>query len=95
MWDLLLMGSHHGWAVGKDPTLWPHICTSGWVTWLLGASASQPACGVMIAWTSHLLRTGQKGVSWKFHGTPPMWDSWPLFPAGLSSGSGEQTRADL
>ena len=87
--------SHPRWGAGTDPPPWPHICPSGWLTWFLRAPASQPACRVMIAGTSHLLRTGQKGVSWKFHRTPSKWDSWPLFPAGLYSGSGEQMRADL
>lgn len=38
-------------AAGTDPTPWPHVCPSGWVTWLLRASASHPACGMMVAWT--------------------------------------------
>ena len=35
----------NGQSAGTDPTPWLPICPSEWVTWFLGASASQAACG--------------------------------------------------
>ena len=36
---------------GTHPAPWLNVCPSGWVTWLLRASASQPTCGLMVAQT--------------------------------------------
>lgn len=47
-------GSHPGWAAGADPALWPQVWSSGRVTGLLGASASQSARGVMAAGIDYL-----------------------------------------
>ena len=45
------MGGHSSWVGGTQPAPRLYVCPSGWVTWLLGASASQPACGLTVAQT--------------------------------------------
>ena len=84
------------WAGSTDPAPWPQFCPSGWVTWLLRASISQPACGLMVARTdlSFAQNRAERGLVEIPQNTIRMGLT-ALFPAVMSAGPREQRRADL